>query len=197
MRRGVVHWSTPEPTCSDRRSDPRNVRFRRFRALSVWTTPRRRGGPVDPAPGPGWSTPSRALDRISTGKKVWEECTKFLPVSKSFHLIISACRVQHLSVAVPIAHTQRCQFSSRIVPGRWLKTLENEPLIISIRSALRYRYHYRWSYTTLHSCSTRDCCACNFRMVRPRMAVSSTIQSRLARACDWARSNWMTSDVMA
>jgi hypothetical protein len=47
MRRGVVHWSTPQPTSADRRSDPRNVCLRRFRALSVWTTPRRRGGPVD------------------------------------------------------------------------------------------------------------------------------------------------------
>ena len=99
MRRGVVHWSTPEPTCSDRRSDPRNVRFRRFCALSVWTTPRRRGGPVDPAPGPGWSTPSRALDRSSAGEKrfgVRVQVHEFRPPcpkteKKCFHHIISAC----------------------------------------------------------------------------------------------------------
>ena len=85
MRRGVVHWSTPEPTCSVRRSDPRNVRFRRFRALSVWTIPRRRGGPVDLAPGPGWSTPSRAPDRISAGeKKVWANARSFFTCPKVF-----------------------------------------------------------------------------------------------------------------
>eukprot|EP01043_Picozoa_sp_COSAG02_P031051 COSAG02_NODE_2008_length_10124_cov_83.805287_9_plen_155_part_00 len=130
MRRGVVHWSTPGPTSADRRSDPRNVRFRRFGALSVWTTPRRRGGPVDPAPGPGWSTPSRAPDRISEGKKSLGRMHEvFFPVSKVFHLIASACWVQHLK-SVPIAHTQRCQFGSRIVPCHWLKALQNEALII-------------------------------------------------------------------
>ena len=53
---------------------------------------------MDLAPGPGWSTPSRAPDRSSAKKSLGRMHEVFFPCPKVFHLTASAYRVQHLSL---------------------------------------------------------------------------------------------------